>query len=75
VLGNSGYHNLHRLAEGSTAGEQIAPGVTFEYGDDAEFGFLKLTVNGTTISGEYFGVTPGTTANAPPQVTPAKDSF
>jgi hypothetical protein len=75
VIGNSGYHNLHLLAAGSAPGEQIAPGVTFEFGDDKEFGFLKLTVDGATISGEYFGVTPGTTANAPPQVTPGKDTF
>jgi hypothetical protein len=75
VIGNSGYHNLHLLAAGSTPGEQIAPGVTFEFGDAAEFGFLKLTVDGGTISGEYFGVTPGATANAPPQVTPGKDTF
>ena len=75
VIGNSGYHNLHKLAPGSNPGEQLAPGVTFEYGDDSEYGFLKLTVDGSTISGEYVGVTPGTTSNAPPQITPGKDTF
>jgi acid phosphatase type 7 len=75
VIGNSGYHNLHKLAPGSNAGEQLAPGVTFEYGDDSEYGFLKLTVQGGKISGEYFGVTPGVTSNAPPRVTAEKDTF
>ena len=75
VIGNSGYHNLHRLAPGAKPGEQLAPGVTFDYGDDSEYGFLKLTVAAGQISGEYVGVTPGTTANAPPQITPAKDTF
>ncbi len=75
VIGNSGYHNLHRLAPGSNPGEELVPGVTFEYGDDSEYGFLKLTVDGGKISGEYVGVTPGVTPNAPPQITPAKDTF
>ncbi len=75
VIGNSGYHNLHRLAPGAKAGEQLAPGVTFEYGDDSAYGFLKLTVEGGKISGEYFGVTPGVTSNAPPQITAGKDTF
>jgi len=75
VIGNSGYHNLHRLAPGSNPGQQLAPGVTFEYGDDSEYGFVKLTVDGAKISGEYVGVTPGTTSNAPPKVTPRKDTF
>jgi hypothetical protein len=49
--------------------------VTFEYGDAAEFGFLKLTVDAATTSGQYFGVTPDATANAPPQIAPGKDTF
>jgi hypothetical protein len=49
--------------------------VTFEYGDDSEYGFLKLTVNGSTISGEYVGVTRGVTSTAPPQIKPGKDTF
>ena len=75
VIGNSGYHNLHLLAPGSNPGEQIAPGVTFEYGDDAEYGFLKLTVDGGKIRGEYVGVTPGITSNAPPQIKLQRDTF
>jgi hypothetical protein len=75
VIGNSGYHNLHQLAPGSTPGEQIGPGVTFEYGDASEYGFLKLTVADGKITGEYTGVTPGPTANTPPQITVGKDTF
>jgi hypothetical protein len=75
VIGNSGYHNLHRLAPGSNPGEELVPGVTFEYGDDSEYGFLKLTVDAGKIKGEYVGVTPGATPNAPPQITPVKDTF
>jgi hypothetical protein len=75
VIGNSGYHNLHRFAAGAAPGEQIVAGVTFEYGDDSEYGFVKLTIDGHTISGEYIAVTPGPTTNAPPTITPAKDTF
>jgi hypothetical protein len=39
VIGNSGYHNLHLLAQGAHAGEPVVDGVTFEYGDASEYGF------------------------------------
>ena len=76
VMGNSGYHNLHQLATGAKAGEQVGPGVVFEYGDASQYGYLTLTVSGGKISGEYTGVTPGTMpdgSNA--TVTPGKDRF
>jgi hypothetical protein len=76
VIGNSGYHNLHLFAKGAEPGEEIVPGVTFEYGDAKEYGFLRLSVAAGKISGEYTGVHPGTMpdgSNA--TVTPAKDSF
>jgi hypothetical protein len=75
VIGNSGYHNLHRLAAGAAPGDEVVAGVTFEYGDASEYGFLKLTIDAGTIHGEYIGVTPGVTSNAPPTITPAKDTF
>ena len=56
-------------------GAHLTLDVTFEFGDDSEYGFLKLTVDGGKISGEYVGVTPGATSNAPPQITPGKDTF
>lgn len=76
VIGNSGYHNLHLLAKDAKPGEEIAAGVTFEYGDAAEYGFLRLTVSGGKISGEYTGVHPGTMPDgSDATVTPAKDAF
>jgi hypothetical protein len=60
VQGNSGYHNLHRLAADAVPGLAVSPEVTFEYGDDRRYGFLTLTVSGGTISGSYTAVTPGT---------------
>ncbi|HLJ08813.1 MAG TPA: metallophosphoesterase [Acidimicrobiia bacterium] len=57
VIGNGGYHNLHRLAADAQPGEELSPGVTFEYGDDKNWGYLELTVQGSTISGSYTSVT------------------
>ncbi|HVO54088.1 MAG TPA: metallophosphoesterase [Solirubrobacterales bacterium] len=76
VVGNSGYHNLHRFAKGSTPGEEIGGGVTFEYGDDGEYGFLELTVSDGRISGSYTGVKPGTMPDGSDMTaTPGKDTF
>ncbi len=76
VQGNSGYHNLHRLATGAEPGTQLAPGVTFEHGDDSHYGFLTLTVSGDHISGRYTAVTPGTMPDGSDgQVTPGADTF
>jgi hypothetical protein len=36
---------------------------------------MMLAVDGGEIKGEYVGVRPGVTSNAPPQVTPGKDTF
>lgn len=59
VIGNSGYHNLHRFAKGTEFGKEIGKGVTFGYGDQTQYGFLKLTVSKSGIAGEYTGVKPG----------------
>jgi acid phosphatase type 7 len=76
VAGNGGYHNLHRLAQGATPGEELAEGVTFEYGDDRRYGFLKLTIKGQTDEGEYIAVTPGQMPDgSEAQVYLAEDSF
>jgi acid phosphatase type 7 len=78
VIGNSGYHNLHLFAKDTKVGEEPehGKGVTFEYGDDEEYGFLKLTVSKGKISGEYSGVKPGTMPDgSDAKVTPAKDKF
>jgi hypothetical protein len=76
VIGNSGYHNLHVFAKDTKAGEEVGDGVTFEYGDAEEYGFLKLTVSRGKISGEYSGVKPGTMPDgSDATVTRAKDAF
>lgn len=76
VIGNSGYHNLHVFARDAKQGEEVADGVTFEYGDAKEYGFLKLTVTGGKIAGSYTGVRPGAMPDgSDAAVSPAKDSF
>jgi predicted MPP superfamily phosphohydrolase len=76
VIGNSGYHNLHQLAADAQPGQQVVPGVTFEYGDASEWGFLSLTVAGGKITGEYTGVTPGVKPDgSDATVTPGKHQF
>ena len=69
VIGNGGYHNLHKLAPGATPGEQLGDGVVFEAGDDSNWGFLSLTVDGTKITAEYINVAKDGT------VTQSVDSF
>jgi calcineurin-like phosphoesterase family protein len=69
IIGNSGYHNLHHLATDATPGEQITDDVTFEYGDDTNWGFLELAIHAGTIDAAYTAVTKqGTT-------TPRADTF
>jgi 3',5'-cyclic AMP phosphodiesterase CpdA len=76
VIGNSGYHNLHRFAKGSEPGEEIGKGVTFEFGDAGEYGFLKLTVSKGKIAGEYTGVKPGRMPDgSDATITPGKETF
>jgi len=59
VSGNGGYYNKHKLAKDAVTGDAVKPGVTFEYGDDKRYGFLKLTIKGDVGEGEYFAVEPG----------------
>jgi len=76
ISGNGGYHNLHQLAPGANRGEELAPGVVFEFGDATQYGFLKLTVDGGKISGEYVGAKPGTMPDgSDATVTAAVDTF
>lgn len=69
VIGNSGYRNLHTFAPGATPGTPVANGVTFQYGDDSHWGFLRLTIVGPDIRGEYIQVAKDGT------VTPNADTF
>jgi hypothetical protein len=64
VIGNSGYHNLHRLADDARAGTQLTNEVVFDFGDDKNWGFLELTIDGTNIAGSYTSVTRAGAATA-----------
>jgi hypothetical protein len=76
VIGNSGYHNLHHLAHDATPGESVVEGVTFEFGDASEYGFLKVTAGGGRLAVSYNGVHPGTMPDGSDMtVTPDKDTF
>jgi hypothetical protein len=69
VIGNSGYHNLHLLAQDAQTGQEVSSGVTFEFGDDRHWGYLELTIDGRSISGAYNAVT------KTGDVTPKADTF
>ncbi len=69
VTGNGGYHNLHYLAKDAKPGMQVSEDVVFEFGDDAHWGFLELTVEGQAITGAYTQVTKDG------QATPNADTF
>ncbi|HUN84370.1 MAG TPA: metallophosphoesterase [Terracidiphilus sp.] len=67
VAGNGGYYNLSKLKT-NTAGDKPAPGgqtepdgqgnsITLEQFNDTNFGFLRLTVNSTSIVIEALAVT------------------
>jgi hypothetical protein len=76
VVGSSGYHNLHHFAKGSAPGEEIEDGVTFEFGDASEYGFLALTVKAGKVSGDYTGVKPRTMPDGSDMVAkPCLDTF
>lgn len=55
VSGNGGYHNLHGFAGDATPGLVLGD-VTFEAGDDKNWGFLSLTADGPHLQGEYVQV-------------------
>jgi hypothetical protein len=69
VAGNGGYHNLHQFAPDATPGLTAATDVTFEAGDDQNWGFLSLTAGAGEISVSYTSVT------REGVVTPEADSF
>jgi predicted MPP superfamily phosphohydrolase len=56
VCGNGGYHNLHPIAGDYSPGMTVAPNVTCEYADGANWGFLIVTAEGGKVSGEYVAV-------------------
>jgi acid phosphatase type 7 len=73
VIGNSGYHNLHPIASDYSPGMEVADGVICEYADASQYGYLSMRIAGSTIQGEYIGVTPGVMADgSDAQITPNK---
>jgi predicted MPP superfamily phosphohydrolase len=76
VSGAGGYYNLHQLASDASPGEELAPGVIYEFGEATQYGFLKLTVAAGKISGEYVGAKPGTMPDgSEATVTAGVDTF
>jgi hypothetical protein len=69
VCGNGGYHNLHAIAGDYTPGMQVADGITCDFADGTNWGFLDITVSAGKISGEYVQVAKDGT------VTPNADTF
>jgi hypothetical protein len=57
VAGNGGYHTLHQLAADAKAGTEVTRGVTFEAGDDQNWGFLTMSAGEGKLSGSYTSVT------------------
>ena len=55
VTGNGGYHNLHAIHSppGTVASDT---GATLKYGDDTVWGYLTLTIDRNTISGQTTAV-------------------
>lgn len=51
VVGNSGYHNLHKLAAGAAPGTRFDD-VVFEAGLDSNYGFLSVEISGGRLSCE-----------------------
>ena len=69
VVGGSGYHNTHPMAQNAAPKLLVTPDTTLEAFDATQYGFLRLTVTGMSISGEYVGVA------KEGSVTPNVDSF
>jgi 3',5'-cyclic AMP phosphodiesterase CpdA len=64
VIGNGGYSNLHALAADAKPGYQLAPDVTFEFGDDKNWGFLSFTAGAGKLSATYTAVAKDGTVTA-----------
>jgi acid phosphatase type 7 len=56
VQGNSGYYHRHAIAEDYTPGMDLGNGIVCDYADASQWGYLKLTVSGGKIGGEYVQV-------------------
>ena len=77
VAGGGGYHNLHHLPPDVVPGSKPSgeDQVTFEKGNDKEFGYLRLEVTKDTLKGEYISVPGFQDPHADPQQSAVFDSF
>ncbi len=81
VAGNGGYYNLSKLktnaqGEKPTPGQQIEPDgqgntITLEQFNDSSYGFLRVTVDATSIEVEALGVSGTSTTTSPTSPVPA----
>jgi hypothetical protein len=81
VAGNGGYYNLSKLktnaqGEKPTPGQQTEPDgqgntITLEQFNDSSYGFLRVTVNATSIEVEALGVSGTSTTTSPASPVPA----
>ena len=56
VTGNGGYRNLHDIAGDYVPGMQLPGGITVDYADASQWGYLKLTANSGEFHGEFVKV-------------------
>ncbi len=69
VCGASGYHNLHAMAREAVPGLKVKPDCVLDQFEAKQWGFLRLAVTATQITGEYTGV------DRTGKVTPSVDAF
>lgn len=69
VCGASGYHNLHAMASAAVPGLKVKPDCVLEQFEAKQWGFLRLAVTASQITGEYTGV------DKLGKVTPSVDAF
>ena len=81
MAGNGGYYNLSKLktnaqGEKPTPGQQTEPDgqgntITLEQFNDTSYGFLRVTVDATSIEVEALGVSGTSTTTSPTSPVPA----
>jgi 3',5'-cyclic AMP phosphodiesterase CpdA len=69
VCGASGYHNLHAMAREAVPGLKVTPDCVLDQFEAKQWGFLRLAVTASQITGEYTGV------DKLGKVTPSVDAF
>lgn len=56
VIGNGGYHNLHKLAHGAAPGQELSAGVKLESACADKWGFLRLDIGQGQIHGSFTAI-------------------